>query len=241
MWAIDYLGEPDGEPEAPDAGAAPFFPREILARHGARVLDPATAPLGPRSEVPGSTVYHGDMLLVPVQVLTDPVVSEWFTGTLDEIGLAPQLPEDTGGDPGEEPVQWRAVVLRVARGVAEVDAWAALQHLRSRLPNPFGTAGLSPAQRRILGYGGRIGLNHLLVGSAVVRASAVGGEPVTDGHGLPGDAPARGGFGYASRLPVQVVWPKPVPDPSFTGRRPVVALVDSGSARHDWFDWRDQP
>ncbi|GAA0964472.1 S8 family serine peptidase [Acrocarpospora macrocephala] len=236
MWTIDYQGEPDSEPEAPDAGAALVFPREILDAHGARVLNPATAPLGSGSVVPDSTVYHADMVLVPTQVLADRSVREWFTAALGELGLEPHLPEDTGNDPGAEPLQWRAVVLRVTRGVAEVDAWAVVQHLRTRLPVDSPVRGLDEISRRILEFGGRIGLNHLLVGSAVI-----GGEPVTDGHGLPGDTPGRAGFGYATRCPVQVVWPKPVPDPAFTGRAPVVALIDSGSAKHDWFDWRDEP
>ncbi|GAA0400026.1 peptidase S8 [Acrocarpospora corrugata] len=235
MWTIDYQEIP--EPGSPDTAGALVFPRELLEEHGARVLDPAAVSLGPGEPVPGSTVYHADMLLVPTQFLAEPALRDWFARALDELGLTATPPRDVG-DSNEEFTDWRAVVLKVARGVVEVDAWPVLQHLRTRLPQP--TDEQASAEERILRYGRQITLNHVMLGSAFTGMAQLGGEPVTDGHGLPGDHQATTGFGYATRAPVQVVRPKPEPDPNYQGRRPVVALIDTGSAHHDWFPWTEK-
>src|SRR5262249_34229170 len=132
------------------------------------------------------------------------------------------------------------------------DAWQVLQRLRGEMP-PYEPIGddrkeppADPARERdlIRRFVRQISLNHLLVGSAyqgIGGAGAIGGEPVTDGHGLPGDGGRSGGnTGYSGRQPVQLMIAKPVPDLKVAKRRPVIALLDSGIAEHDWFTWADR-
>src|SRR5262249_39233162 len=62
----------EGKDERPDADTAPglvALPESLLLRHGARVLDPATAVSIPGSPPPRSTVYRARTLLVPGNLL----------------------------------------------------------------------------------------------------------------------------------------------------------------------------
>ncbi|MFC4590473.1 S8 family serine peptidase [Sphaerisporangium corydalis] len=267
MWSIDFDREPESV-AASDTGSGDLFrgvsfPRDLLERHGARLLDPAAAPLAAGAPVPGSTVYRSDALLVPVPALRpprrrparDPYV--WITDTLAGIGLTFDVPdlEGVGQDGG---ACWRPITLRVAeqaKAVVAVDAWVALQELRRNLP-PFDGPGQDaipedpdderdPRRR----YGRQIGLDHILVGSAysgIGAAAGIGGEPATDGHGVPGYQIAAPQADFSARHPVQLVLDAPSRRDGAAfervagRRRPVIALIDSGVLPHPWLPFSEK-
>ena len=95
------------------------------------------------------------------------------------------------------------------------------------------TAGGDHLRTRISG----VGLNHLLFGGSHVAGlpmtgmSHVAGLPDSDANGLLEYVVA----GSGGRAPVSWVGPKPNYAPGWEGRRPVVAVLDTGCGRHGWF------
>ena len=227
---------PSGEPPRrnpliPDAIA---IPPEVLARHRARVLDPATA-IRPASGVrPYSTVYRSDTMLVPagdVQSLLPDNDGE-VNRHLREIGLElrPSREEDWQGNVGRLPADLGVPVPLVRRDGATADRapdpWAALVWLRDRL------------EGRVKNYA----LDHLLMSASV----AVGGAPVSNGGSVGGVPVSNGGsvggsiaLYTGSRNPVAMLMPQPARPDAATltgGRRPVVAVLDTGIGPHPWWD-----
>src|SRR5689334_1189365 len=91
-------GEPPRRnPLIPDAIA---IPPEVLARHRARVLDPATAVRPATGARPYSTVYRSDTMLVPAadvrELLADPENSNEVNRHLTEIGVELRPSRDEG-------------------------------------------------------------------------------------------------------------------------------------------------
>jgi len=95
----------------------------------------------------------------------------------------------------------------------------------------------------------RIGLEHLLAGSALrplvaTEGNAISGSPATEGNGLTGSA-GTSSYVYVggdTRAPVTVCLRAPARRTSAAlgGRRPVVAVLDTGVRAHPWLDvWRD--
>ncbi|MGB3439728.1 MAG: S8 family serine peptidase [Actinophytocola sp.] len=226
-------GEPPRRnPLIPDAIA---IPPEILARHRARVLDPAVAVRPSTGERPYSTVYRSETLLVPAgdvpSLLPGPDQSE-INRHLAEIGLElrPSTDENWQSNVGRLPPDLGVPVpLRRAEGaVADraPDPWAALVWLRDKLNN------------RVKNYQ----LDHLLMpatvaveGAPVSNGGAVGGVPVSNGGSVGGSIALYTG----SRNPVAMLMPqpaRPAPETLTGGRRPVVAVLDTGIGRHPWWD-----
>jgi subtilisin family serine protease len=237
---------PDKQPRPPVRPAEiPMISDTVLERHGARILRPADAvrladqpPLAP-------TVYRYGTLLVPEDVLRTGFVAAINENVLGRLGLAlvppPPLSELVGRDAANSPTLARlprAVGVRVVKGAtATVDSWRALQALRAA-----GADGRADS-----GAVARIGLEHLLTGSAL---TGVGTSATLSGTNFPTEGfPDRGGLssaprpGFGGRIPVEVVIPRPEPRPLDElgiARRPLVAVLDTGISDHPWLDFVDR-
>ncbi|MPZ80306.1 MAG: S8 family serine peptidase [Actinophytocola sp.] len=230
-----------GTPDRPsDRGTR--FPEVIslapgtLARHRARLLEPSTAVRAHDGTWPLPTAYRADSLLLPVreaQTLLPEEPNDYNTA-LEGLGVELR-PPDNGG--------WREHLSRLhpdlpvpvpllTRGDTVTDRppdpWAALVRLR----RAFG----SDAR------GAKIGLNHLVASASVTVEGApvnhggnVDGAPVNHGGGVGGDG--RVALYTGSRNPVAMVGRPPVRRPAAElvgGRRPVIAVLDTGIGEHDW-------
>lgn len=215
---------------AEDGGRLPLS-RAVLERHGARVLSPAEAvQLGGRPEL-GSTVYRSRVLLVPNRMVNEG--KDGFLGSVlrDEAHLEVDEPPPLhanpvfaryGPDSDENGRLPRRVMLRPLEGGGpiRVDAWTALQALRST--NRDGGRAADVAE---------IGLEHLLLGSAITGAPGAteGSSTDDDGDGVRSYARPGGG----GRMPVAYL-PAPPPERPLPGRRPVVAVLDTGVGPNRW-------
>ncbi len=211
----------DVDPVPPDA--------ELLARHGALVLDPLTATRLPGQPVPRPTVYVADSLIVPAVVARDDDLTRLIVDAAAAEGLFPQglLPDEREQDDALRPVR---VVRLVPTGTAPVDApdaWTVLQNARAAATTLGGDA-----RARL----GGVGLNHLLFGSSHVAGlpmsgmSHVAGLPDSETDGLVEYVLA----GTGGRAPVSWVGEPPDHQRGWTGRRPVIAVLDTGCGRHPW-------
>ena len=146
-----------------------------------------------------------------------------------------------------------------------VDAWVALQALRAAVPSPAGHArryagqsGTGQPDRGRLDRGrpdtgrpdtGRlertdvdqIALEHLLVGSAITGSPAFGGGGGLTANPGSGTGPTSTDSylfsGGDTRTPVTVLLDPPERElPPGFGRRPVVAVLDTGVRAHPWLD-----
>jgi hypothetical protein len=238
------------------ASGLTIVPADLRRRHGGRVLTPEEAAAIPGGPVPQSTVYRARTLLVPGDLQEDSAFIEAVNEVLARIGMS-LLPTASGRVPGRDRgavlrrLPRPAVLVPAARPDAApalpvvIDAWVALQALRSAAAgqrNP----GLDEQAVR------RIALEHLLVGSAI------SGSPIWHSGGVagsPGDASggsaADGTDSYLfsggdARAPVAVCMEPPPRRHgdachSEFGRRPVVAVVDTGARAHDWLDVTADP
>jgi len=235
------------------------LPAEVLQRHGAQVLDPETAVAVAGYRTPRSTVYRTRTLLVPADLQQEPVMGV-INRILGGVGMKMNsATEIQNPDPDNTAVARllaevpRPAVLTPAEGSrrpAVVDAWVALQTLRAAAVSAGEPAQAdvdrTSADRLDRADVDRIGLEHLLVGSAITGSPAYGG-----GGGLA--ANPGGGSGPAStdsytfsggdtRTPVAVLLDPPARSDLSAGfldrygRRPVVAVVDTGVRAQPWLD-----
>jgi hypothetical protein len=220
----------------PDAIA---IPAEILARHRARVLDPANAVRPKDGTRPMSTVYRSDTLLVPAgdvpALFPDPEGTDQneINRELGRIGLElrPSTDENWDGLPAKLGVP--VPLVRRADQPAEraPDPWAALTVLRDALG------------ARVQHYG----LDHLVMsasltveGAPVSHGGSVGGVPVSHGGSL---GSASVALYTGSRNPVAMLMPQPARPAAKTlagARRPVVAVLDTGIGPHPWWNEQDE-
>ena len=276
----NWYFEPDPVPHGADGAGeddsiAPgltCLPAAALQQHGARLLNPADAPAIPRPQrdnwarTPKSTVYRARTLLIPADLLRDGTVVKAINAALASVGMTIVLPSRdsrrvrSSGLAGE-------VLRRLPRiaglvpAVPEpgrpalpvvVDAWTALQALRAaagaRVGADSGTE--SEATGLTTENVARIGLEHLLAGSAAgpsasTEGNAISGSPSTEGNGVTGPG-AAGSYMHAAggtRAPVTVALRAPArrrPD-ALGCRRPVVAVLDTGIRAHPWLDVRPDP
>jgi serine protease len=214
MPTLDYHPEPedarrDYDPSPP--------PPEVLARRGARVLDPATAE---RIDgvVPRSTVYVGDRLIFPVRKDADELVS-MLAEVAGTLGLAAELDRDD--DSLEYGVNVVRFVPRSGEPTRPPDAWSVLQWTRSR----FGvdtTADLS--LEHVLGANARI----MQITSATQQSSNPEDERIAEF--------IRHGGGHRQPVAPLPLRPRRTRDDEVRGRRPVVAILDTGCGSHAWLD-----
>ena len=214
---------------------------DVLARHGARILDPSTAVRDENGLRPQSTAYRADTLLVPARLL--PMLAPAPPGGSQQESdlnraLAPlgvQLTASGNQSGRELPYvnKDRAVpVPLVARadsvGEAAPNPWAALVAVRKFFRG-------QPARAQ------EIALDHLLWAASVDTQ----GAPFTGGGSVSGDQGQAGGLTLftGSRNPVWVAGGPPYRRPATalaSGRRPVVAVLDTGIGRHDWLSVGDR-
>jgi subtilisin family serine protease len=216
-------------------------PAEILTRHRARVLDPATAVRSQDGTWPLSTAYRSNVMLVPAAdaraLRPDPdglVPQNEINETLGRIGYELRSPRDEG---------WDSVVndLPDDVGVPVPLFWKDDQPA-DRAPDPWAAYVVleDALGERVRHYG----LDHLLMSAS----PTFGGAPVSNGPsiGTPvSNGPSVGG-GLAlytgNRDPVAMLMPQPVRPKASSlpgGRRPVVAVLDTGYGPHPWWDNQD--
>lgn len=240
---------------AEDAGDGLIrFPAELLQRHGARILNPDTAVSVPGFPPPRSTVYRARSLLVPVN-LQHAAKLTTFNQVLSGLGMK-LLPGPAGHDAGhgnpdvarQMAAVPRPVVLTATEDSGKpvtVDAWVALQALRAATAAP--TAPDRPDLVRLERDDvDQIALEHLLVGSAITGSpawDAPGGLTASPGTGTgPTSTDSYLFSGGETRTPVTVLLDPPERElPARYGRRPVVAVLDTGVRAHPWLDVEPRP
>lgn len=227
------LRPPASSPIRRDPVLAP--PLDLLQRYHARVLDPTIAMVVAGQTPIRPTVYIADHLIVSGRAdqATQAALQEaarrfGLTLIVDQRGRAPkaaavaarvQLPTD------HLPLRLRLVPNSAGPTVAP-DAWQVLQTFRTLLPS--GAPGLT-----------QVALDHLLTATS---SPDIGGSPFVFAHGIGGSpfvfAHAVGCYQYAvagsgGRQPVNWIGAAPLRTHR-DGRRPVVAVLDTGVGSHPW-------
>ncbi len=257
-------GSRPGRDEGDDRPGLIGLPAAVLQRHGARVLDPQAAEVVagvPSGQALAPTVYRARTLLVPGDLLRSPEVMLAINRVLESAGMGLVPPE---GDAGEaraagavvdalRDLPQPAVLVPTGAAPVVVDAWRALQTLRAAAAGAeLGQAAAAPQSRPGVDMEivRRISLEHLLV------ASAITGSPIDNGPGGIAAGPGSGDgpgatdsylFGGGDpRTPVAVALDAPRRRPAGEcqaeyGRRPVVAVLDTGVRAHPWLDVTGDP
>jgi hypothetical protein len=224
------------------------LPAEVLQRHGAQTLDPGTAVSVPGFPPPRSTVYRSRSLLIPANLLGADKLAT-FNQVLSRVGMKLRLGPagyDTGHGSSHAARRMAAIPRPVALIAAEhdgipatVDAWVALQALRAA------TAPAKPDRAHLVRLErdevDQISLEHLLIGSAITGSplwASPGGLTASPGSGAgPGITDSYQFSGGDTRAPVTVLLDPPERTlPAGYGRRPVIAVLDTGIRSHPWLD-----
>jgi hypothetical protein len=233
------------------------MPEAMLQRHGAKELNPGIAAAVHDQVPPRPTIYRTRTLLVPDDLLQQAPKVRAINAVLAGVGMAlrPPAPERLPDLPNAEVARELArlprpavlVLARDGRTPTVIDAWPALQALRAAATHPphqaMAAAGLTQADID------RIRLEHLLVGSAIdgspighsgggLTGGTNGGSGVTG----PGTTDSYTFSGGDTRTPVTVLLDPPDRGSAGEcGRRPVVAVLDTGVRAHPWLDVRPNP
>src|SRR5271154_2691174 len=258
-WFFEPRRDDDGarQDEDDSASCVVTLPAALLQRHGARVLDPAAAVAVRGYPTPRSTIYRTRTLLVPGDLLQDHAFIAAVNRVLERAGmnLVP-LGQDQDTDDGNGEGKGyghvfealrrlsRPAVLVPAEGSAlpvEVDAWKALQTLRAATTERARPELDETAVQRIA-------LEHLLIGS-IDSGATIGswGGGISPGSGSGNDATGPSSTdsylfsGGDPRTPVAVLADAPKRRSASEcltefGRRPVVAVLDTGLRAHHWLD-----
>ncbi|MEU3646118.1 S8 family serine peptidase [Lentzea sp. NPDC034063] len=203
-WPDPPLAE-STEPE--NTGLAFQVPDEVLQRHNARVLQPATAAEGAAGPALQPTAYVANVLLIPFELRG---AEQALNSLLQPVNMTI---EPMVGDP-DLPQLAVPVVLRPVPGPVpvQVDAWTALQAIRA-------DSTLGP----------RIGLDHLMF-----AFQDLGGAPgAIQGFAPPFGAASDGYLDGPVVLEMPPLDPKPAAELNL-GRRAVVAVLDTGIGHNSW-------
>ncbi len=210
---------------------------EVLLRYNARVLDPTTAWRRFPDEVIRPTVYVGNrMLLRNVLPGSGPFAALQDAAAQHGLSIEPVAADQrhaealrrAGTYDRDDAVYPQRVELRPLTSPAvPADAWPVLQSYRSLV-------GDSQVPQDVA-------LEHLLTatsgpgigGLPFTEGHGVGGVPFTEGHGV-GPAYQYGMPGWGGRTPVNWIGGLPVRRAHLAGRRPVVAVLDTGVGAHPW-------
>ncbi|MEU4247730.1 S8 family serine peptidase [Amycolatopsis sp. NPDC026612] len=242
---VRFVRDETAEAAAEDASTLnelPAPPRQLLDRHGARVLDPATAVVAAGQPAPRTTVYRPGVFLIPQRYLRDQQALAAINGVLARIGLYAAPAARSGGTKETarhqqlEDLPVRALLhVREDADPVVVDCWKALQLLRSAAAgerpelDPEMVAAISP--------------EHLLFTTPVFggvpwETSGLGGTPwETSGFGA---GSSYGRTRGANRIPVTLAAAPPYRTEKPAHRRPVIAVLDTGIGPHPWFGLADR-
>lgn len=243
---VKFVRDEGKGPAPEDAGTVNVLPtpsRQLLDRHGARVLDPATAfAIGGRP-APRSTIFRPGVLLIPSKYLEDPAVLEAINRVLAEVAMfaVPADQRDGGGESqARAAAQFPDLPLRATLHLREdakpnvVDAWKAVQYLRNAAQGE--EPELDPE------VANSVSIEHLFFSNAAFGGvpwdtSGVDGTPWdTSGYG-PGSSYGR--TRGANRIPVTLQMSPPARTKCET-RRAVVAVLDTGIGPHPWFGLKNR-
>jgi subtilase family protein len=237
-----------------DSNAPPglvSLPEALLERHGARVLDPGRAAMVSGYPTPRPTMYRAKILLAPDHVLQDVDIRRDVDGALGTLGMMLKPPDpdlDLADREGEIFQELRQLPRPAVLAPLDdhptpvvVDAWVALQALRAAAASP---------QYRALNDSNvlHFELEYLTISSGIM------GSPITNGGGGINGSTGSGAdvsgpsttdsylfSGGDARTPVAVLLDKPAYKTdddckSLYGKRPVVAVLDTGVGPHPWLD-----
>jgi subtilisin family serine protease len=226
-------------------------PDDVLHRFNARVLDPSTAIQVPGQPPVRSTVYIGNRLIVSgafddeTRLTLDEAAGRNGLTVVDEDDRNARTQElARRAGLGEDRLFSSRSMRLIPAGdgpAAPPDAWSVLQTFRSLV-------GREDASQR------HVALDHLLTatsgpdigGVPFVSGHGLGGVPFVSGHGTEGipfvsghgvGASAEYGVpGHGGRSPVNWVGSPPhrCGDEELAGRRPVIAVLDTGAGSHPW-------
>jgi len=232
----------------------------MLTRHDSRVLDPSTAARSSDITDLRATVYVGASLLSSKGDWDDEVLRQCLEEAAYASGLRlgePVLDQDLydiavahGLRDLADRIVTVSIPLLPREGVgasAPPDAWKVLQHFRSQVRGERGQLAhrvtldhlLTVNDAQAAGFMGTGFMGTGFMGTGFMGTGFMGtgfmgtgfmgtgfSSPIAE-YGLPG----RGGRG-----PVAWLGPEParVPDDQLRGRRPVVAILDSGVGKHWW-------
>ena len=232
----------------------PDIPARSLQHYRATVLDPHRAGSTPGRR-PNPAAYVRDQLLVQgsgggpaIEALmaaakeTGHDISASATSRAKREAYVAQLGRRAVKDLTARTWVTRMRLHPTPGSDAPPDAWQVLQRFRQIADDP--------SQDGRFG----VGLNHLVTLTAATSGVGISGVPYIDGPALQGapyidgpafgtpyiDGPAFGtpyidGPGVGGRLPVTWLGAPPSPPvATTTGRRPVVAVLDTGLGRNDW-------
>jgi len=211
-------------PQGPPLGREPLLTptADVLVRYNARVLDPASAVRRSPDEVVRPTVYVGNRLLTR-GLAAGSVRYDLLEQAARQYGLSVETSVDPGGasvrsDGIGEAYPQRLVLTPVSSPAAPANAWPVLQAYRNLV-----------AEEQVPQD---VALEHLLTATA---GPGIGGLPASEPHGV-GPASQYGLPGWGGRAPVNWIGPEPARRASLAGRRPVVAVLDTGVGAHPWLD-----
>ena len=219
----------------------PAPPRQLLDRHGARVLDPATSTAVPGRPAPRTTVYRPGVFLLPNRYLRDQEILDSINRVLARIGIY-AAPADRGDSKETararqlEDLPVRALLhVREDSDPVVVDCWKAVQLLRGA------SSGENPEiDPEVVA---KISVEHLLFTTPVFggvpwETSGIGGTPwETSGFGA---GSSYGRTRGANRIPVTLSAAPPYRSTKPAHRRPVIAVLDTGIGPHPWFGLADR-
>lgn len=216
-------------------------PPWVLPRHGARVLDPVTALRRPGEDAPRSTIYLQNRLVGQGHEASERAAMP-LQRAVRGLGLSMRA-VTTGTSPRSLVSKARAAgaaedvsldnlgqhcwhfELDTDRPSRPADAWQALQAFRIDASEDSDV--------------GTVALDHLvgltmpgIGGSPFTQSHGVGGATFTQSHSADSAIGSYAVAGSGGRAPVQ--WLGPEPTRKFGGRRPVVAVLDTGIGKHDW-------
>jgi Subtilase family len=224
------------------------LPEELLERHGLRVLDPSKAAARSGDPTPRPTIYRARTLLVPDHLLQTQRFREAVNGVLGRVRMEliqPAPDHDLAEGEGEIIEELRQlprpavlVPLRDDPDPVVVDAWVALQALR--------TAAASEEHRDMAEAIQQVSLEHVYTGGPITGSPiSGGGGGIAGSPGTSADVPGPSTTdsylfsGGDPRTPVAVLLEKPTYKSdaqceSEYGRRPVLAVLDTGLRAHPW-------
>jgi len=211
----------------PLAGTLLEPPPSVLRRHGARI-SPATD-----DGTAGSTVYRTETLLVPTSLLQEQAgLLDSDTGALDGIlngYLAPTGWYIDSAPPAVSPAHPQLVTKLRLRQLSDLPGHGGAGAAAAGSP-PDAYQALRLLRQATAGGSHEAVAAHLSLDHLFFAISAIDGMPITEGHG------------DRSRVPVAVLASPPRRRPTADvpgGRRPVVAVLDTGIGEHTWLGTSD--